>query len=66
MDPKKITCARGEQPHGDDWGLEAESQWGTLSLADGSAPRKIPTDVATIAGFYAGMRDAILDERNCR
>jgi scyllo-inositol 2-dehydrogenase (NADP+) len=61
MDPQEEHLRRGEEPHGEDWGLEAESQWGTLSLADGSAPRKIPTEPGDYRRFYAGMRDAILD-----
>jgi len=32
-----------------------------LSLADGSPPRKIPTERGDYRQFYAGMRDAILD-----
>ncbi|HEX4486843.1 MAG TPA: oxidoreductase [Terriglobales bacterium] len=61
MDPQEEFLRRGEEPHGDDWGLEAESQWGTLSLADGSATRKIPTKRGDYRRFYAGMRDAILE-----
>lgn len=61
MDPQEEHLRRGEQPHGDDWGMEAESQWGTLSLADGSPPQKIPTERGDYRQFYAGMRDAILE-----
>jgi scyllo-inositol 2-dehydrogenase (NADP+) len=61
MDPQEDRLRQGEQPHGDDWGLEPESQWGTLSLADGSPPRKIPTERGDYRRFYAGMRDAILE-----
>jgi scyllo-inositol 2-dehydrogenase (NADP+) len=61
MDPQEEHLRGGEEPHGDDWGLEAESQWGTLSLADGSAPRKIATKRGDYRRFYAGMRDAIFE-----
>ena len=60
MDPQEESLRRGVQPHGEDWGLEPESQWGALSLADGSPPRKIPTERGDYRRFYAGMRDAIL------
>lgn len=61
MDPQEERLRKGELPHGNDWGLESESQWGMLSLADGSPPRKIPTERGDYRQFYAGMRDAILD-----
>ena len=61
MDPQEERLRNGEFPHGDDWGREAEPLWGTLSLADGSPPRKIPTEPGEYRRFYAGMRDAILD-----
>jgi predicted dehydrogenase len=61
MDPQEEHLRRGEQPHGEDWGIEDESRWGTLSLADGTSPRKIPTERGDYRRFYAGMRDAILN-----
>jgi scyllo-inositol 2-dehydrogenase (NADP+) len=60
MDPQEDRLRNGEEPAGDDWGEEAESQWGTLSLADGSPPKKIKTERGDYRQFYAMMRDAIV------
>jgi predicted dehydrogenase len=43
---------------GANWGLEPESQWGTLSRVNGSV-EKISTERGDYRGFYANVRDAI-------
>ncbi len=62
MDPQEERL-RGETfPQGNDWGpdwgVEAESQWGTLSLV-GEPTVKIKTEPGDYRGFYANLRDAI-------
>jgi predicted dehydrogenase len=62
MDPQEVQL-RGENcPQGLDWGtnwgVEAESQWGTLSLA-GEASVRIRTERGDYRRFYENVRDAI-------
>jgi len=62
MDPQEEILRSDNYPDGldwgPDWGLEPESQWGTLSRVGGTA-EKIPTERGDYRGFYANMRDAI-------
>jgi scyllo-inositol 2-dehydrogenase (NADP+) len=62
MDPQEEILRSEKCPDGPDWGadwgLEAESKWGTLSHADGKT-EKIRTERGDYRGFYANMRDAI-------
>ena len=62
MDPQEERL-RGENfPQGTDWGadwgVEAESLWGTLSLV-GEPSVKVKTERGDYCGFYANVRDAI-------
>jgi predicted dehydrogenase len=62
MDPQE-SLLRGEDfPQGTDWGAdwgeEAESLWGTLSLV-GEPSAKVKTERGDYRGFYANVRDAI-------
>jgi predicted dehydrogenase len=64
MDPQEPLLRNGQVPDGPDWGphwgKEPEELWGTLSLADGSAPKRIPTEIGDYRHYYANVRDAIL------
>ena len=62
MDPQEEILRSDHCPDGLDWGanwgLERQSQWGTLSLTDGTK-KKVETERGDYRGFYANMRDAI-------
>jgi len=50
-------CPDG-QDWGENWGVESEDRWGTLSPVNGE-PHKVKTDRGDYRGFYADVRDAI-------
>lgn len=62
MDPQEERLRGENVPQGSDWGadwgVEAESLWGTLSLV-GEAAVKVKTERGDYRGFYANVRDAI-------
>jgi len=62
MDPQEERLRAGNFPEGtdwgSDWGVEAESLSGTLSLV-GEPPLKVKTERGDYRGFYANLRDAI-------
>jgi predicted dehydrogenase len=62
MDPQEERLRGESVPQGTDWGadwgLEAESLWGTLSLV-GEPSVKVKTERGDYRGFYANVRDAI-------
>ena len=62
VDPQEARLRGGNFPQGTnwgaDWGEEAESLWGTLSLV-GEASVKMKTERGDYRGFYANVRDAI-------
>jgi predicted dehydrogenase len=61
-DPQEARLRGEDFPQGTDWGAdwgeEAESLWGTLSLV-GEPSVKVKTDRGDYRGFYANVRDAI-------
>jgi predicted dehydrogenase len=61
-DPQEARLRADDFPEGTDWGAdwgeEAESLWGTLSLV-GETSVKVKTDRGDYRGFYANVRDAI-------
>ena len=61
-DPQEARLRREDFPQGTDWGAdwgeEAESFWGTLSLV-GEPSVKVKTERGDYRGFYANVRDAI-------
>jgi predicted dehydrogenase len=61
MDPQEEPLRVGVDPGGENWGVEVKANWGTLSLADGTASKQIETAVGDYRKFYAMMRDAILE-----
>jgi predicted dehydrogenase len=62
MDPQEARLRGQNVPQGTDWGAdwgeEAESLWGTLSLV-GAPGVKVKTERGDYRGFYANVRDAI-------
>jgi predicted dehydrogenase len=62
MDPQEEILRSDKCPDGhdwgEDWGLEPEERWGTLSRVN-EAPRKVKTERGDYRGFYANVRDAI-------
>jgi scyllo-inositol 2-dehydrogenase (NADP+) len=62
MDPQEARLRGGNIPQGTDWGAdwgeEAESLWGTLSLV-GAPSVKVKTERGDYRRFYANVRDAI-------
>lgn len=62
MDPQEVALRGPNCPDGldwgENWGLEPEENWGTLSLVSGET-RKVPTDRGDYRAFYANVRDVI-------
>ena len=62
MDPQEAALRGPNCPDGldwgENWGLEPEENWGTLSLVSGET-RKVQTDRGDYRGFYANVRDVI-------
>ena len=62
MDPQEARLRGGNVPEGTDWradwGEEAESLWGRLSVV-GEPSVKVKTERGDYRGFYANVRDAI-------
>jgi len=62
MDPQEEILRSANYPDGldwgEDWGLEPEQRWGTLTRV-AEKPRKIETERGDYRGFYVNMRDAI-------
>lgn len=62
MDPQEARLRSDHYPQGtdwgEDWGVEAEELWGTLSLV-GEPSVKVKTERGDYRGFYANVRDAI-------
>jgi predicted dehydrogenase len=62
MDPQEEILRSENCPDGmnwgEDWGVEAESQWGTLRRVGGEVS-KIKTERGDYRGFYANVRDAM-------
>lgn len=62
MDPQEEILRGPNCPDGldwgENWGLEPEERWGTLSRVN-ETPRKVKTERGDYRGFYANVRDAI-------
>jgi scyllo-inositol 2-dehydrogenase (NADP+) len=62
MDPQEEILRGPKCPDGldwgENWGLESEDRWGTLSRVNGEV-RKVKTERGDYRGFYADVRDAI-------
>ena len=62
MDPQEPPLRAGEIPGGENWGVDPQENWGTLTLSDGTTTmqRIIPTARGDYRDFYANVRDAML------
>jgi predicted dehydrogenase len=62
LDPQEEALKAGGAPGSPGWGEESESDWGTLSVADGDSvrQRRVRTEPGDYRGFYMNVRDAIL------
>lgn len=62
LDPQEALLRAGKAVGGDDWGVEPEKDWGTLTLWNGGelTHQKVPTLRGDYRDFYAQVRDAIL------
>jgi predicted dehydrogenase len=62
MDPQEEILRSENCPDGldwgENWGLEPEERWGTLSLVGGEK-RKVQTERGDYREFYVNVRDAI-------
>jgi scyllo-inositol 2-dehydrogenase (NADP+) len=59
LDPQEDQIKGGMAVGAPEFGFEAESQWGELTLAGGEK-RRIPTQRGDYREFYANVRDALL------
>lgn len=62
LDPQEALLRADHPATGEDWGVEPEKDWGTLTLWQGGELRKekVPTLRGDYRDFYAQVRDAIL------
>ncbi len=60
LDPQEELLKAGAVPEGPGWAEDAEENWGVLDLADGGK-RKVRTERGDYPGFYANVRDAIVN-----
>ena len=61
-DPQEALLRAGHRPGGDSWGLEANENWGAITLRDKdvSVSRAVPTVRGDYRGFYENLRDTLL------
>ncbi|WP_158278626.1 oxidoreductase [Rhodohalobacter mucosus] len=61
FDPQEEALARGDDPHGAEWGHEPENKFGVLRTADGDSFReeRIPTAGGGYPQFYRNIADAV-------
>ena len=62
LDPQEALLRRDQPATGENWGVEPESDWGTLTLWEGGRLNKerVPTLRGDYRDFYAQLRDSIL------
>jgi scyllo-inositol 2-dehydrogenase (NADP+) len=62
LDPQEALLRAGKPVGGDDWGVEPQNNWGTMTLWSGGelTHQKVPTLRGDYRDFYAQVRDAIL------
>lgn len=66
LDPQEALLRAGHPAAGENWGVEPESDWGTLTLWDAGQLKRerVPTLRGDYRDFYAQVRDAILGKSN--
>ncbi|MCC7173848.1 MAG: oxidoreductase [Bryobacterales bacterium] len=57
-DPQEEPLRAGRQPGGPGWGVEEESQWGTLTPA-GGPPQRVPSEPGDYRLYYDNVRAAL-------
>jgi hypothetical protein len=62
LDPQEALLRAGHPAGGDNWGIEPEKDWGTMTLWNGGelTHQKVPTLRGDYRDFYAQVRDAIV------
>lgn len=62
LDPQEALLRAGHPASGENWGVEPERDWGTMTLWNGGELKqeKVPTLRGDYRDFYAQVRDAIL------
>jgi predicted dehydrogenase len=62
LDPQEALLRAGQPVGGENWGLEPEKDWGTMTLWKGGEliQEKVPTLCGDYRDFYAQVRDAVL------
>jgi predicted dehydrogenase len=62
LDPQEALLRADHPAAGENWGVEPEREWGTLTLWSGSelVTEKMPTLRGDYRDFYVQVRDAIL------
>jgi scyllo-inositol 2-dehydrogenase (NADP+) len=62
LDPQEALLRAGHAVGGDEWGVEQEKDWGTITRWDGGMlnTQKMPTLRGDYRDFYGQVRDAIL------
>lgn len=64
MDPQEAFLRGGDGSYNPAWGEDPEAQWGTLTVpagGDSFTERRVKTERGDYPGFYANVRDAILE-----
>ncbi len=66
LDPQEVLLRADHPAGGEDWGVEPEKDWGTMTLWKGEqiTQQKVPTLRGDYRDFYAQVRDAILGDGN--
>jgi scyllo-inositol 2-dehydrogenase (NADP+) len=61
LDPQEALLRAGHPAGGEDWGVEPEKDWGTMTLwnAERLTHHRVPTERGDYRDFYAQVRDAI-------
>ncbi|HYD54865.1 MAG TPA: Gfo/Idh/MocA family oxidoreductase [Gemmatimonadaceae bacterium] len=59
VDVQEAALRAGERPTMVGWGIEPESQWGTLYVGD--EERRMPSEAGNYIGFYAGVAMALTE-----
>jgi hypothetical protein len=62
LDPQEALLRADVPASGEDWGVEPERDWGTMTTwrGEGLTHQKVPTLRGDYRDFYAQVRDAIL------
>jgi scyllo-inositol 2-dehydrogenase (NADP+) len=63
LDPQEALLRTGHPARGEDWGVEAQKDWGTITHWNGAdiTREKVPTLRGDYRDFYAQVRDAIVE-----